>query len=286
MLLSELPAARPEHEHEHEPDTTAPVFAAFSDLLACVLGIFVLFFVWIISFEVNMASELERERAGRVQATDQLHELQTALAGPLRAGLITFVNGTIGIRGSVLFDLASAELRPEGSGLLSQLAEPLGSYLSTRDEVLMVSGFTDDLPVRVGPQSVFRDNWELSVHRSLTVVRAMIDAGVPPHALFAAGFGDNHPVAPNDSDQNRAKNRRVELAPVPRPKKVELPEAQAALAQGAVRSATVTPQAPIATPAPEAREDQQALEAFFRPQPQLHAAAPMPVNDLTNAGAN
>lgn len=264
MLLSEPPAPT-----EQDADSTAPVFAAFSDLLACVLGIFVLFFVWIISFEVSMASELERARAERVQATDELHGLQTALAGPLRAGLITFVNGTIGIRGSVLFDLASAELRPEGITLLSQLAEPLGSYLGTRDEVLMVSGFTDDLPVRVGPQSPFHDNWELSVQRSLTVVRAMIDAGVPSHALFAAGFGENHPVAPNDSDQNRAKNRRVELAPVPRPKKVELPEPRAAVAHAAVFSATVAPHLPSSP---------------IEPEPQLHAAAPK--SEQPNAGAN
>jgi outer membrane protein OmpA-like peptidoglycan-associated protein len=201
-----------------------PMFAAFSDLLACVLGIFVLFFVWVVSFEVSMASELENERAQRVQAIGRLRELETALAGPLRAGLITFIDGTIGIRGSVLFDLNSAELRDEGSVLLQQLAAPLGSYLSSHDEVLMVSGFTDDLQIRVGPASTFRDNWELSVHRSVTVVRALIDAGVSPDALFAAGFGENHPAVPNDSDVNRARNRRVELAPVKRPQKLELPE--------------------------------------------------------------
>ena len=170
MLLSEPPAPLDEDGDNH-----APIFVAFSDLLACVLGIFVLFFVWIVSFEVSMASELARERKERVQVTDQLLELRTALAGPLRAGLITFVNGTIGIRGSVLFDTASAELRPEGQALMSQLAEPLGTYLGSREEVLMVSGFTDDLAVRVGPQSPFHDNWELSAQRSLTVVRALID---------------------------------------------------------------------------------------------------------------
>jgi outer membrane protein OmpA-like peptidoglycan-associated protein len=209
-------------QSESEGDEAGlPVFAAFSDLLACVLGIFVLFFVWVVSFEVSMASELERERAERVSATDRLRELESALAGPLRAGLITFVDGTIGIRGSVLFDVNSAELRNGGSALLRELAAPLATYLSSRDEVLMVSGFTDDLQIRVGPQTAYHDNWELSVHRSVTVVRGLIDAGVPAESLFAAGFGQNHPVAPNDSDVNRAKNRRVEMAPVPRPHKRE-----------------------------------------------------------------
>jgi len=204
---------------ESEEDASLPVFAAFSDVLACVLGIFVLFFVWVVSIEASMAGELERERAERASADDRLRKLEAALAGPLREGLITFADGTIGIRGSVLFDVNSAELRADGVALLQQLAAPLASYLSSRDEVLMVSGFTDDLPIRVGPQSPYRDNWELSVHRSLTVVRALIAAGMSAESLFAAGFGENHPVAANDSDVNRAKNRRVELAPVERPRK-------------------------------------------------------------------
>jgi flagellar motor protein MotB len=214
-------------EREHEG--ALPVFAAFSDLLACVLGIFVLFFVWVVSFEFSMANDLERERAERVQATDKLSAattrlsaLEASLAGPLRAGLITFVNGTIGIRGSVLFDLNSAELRGEGQALLRDMAEPLGTYLSTREEVLMISGFTDDLQIRGGPLRPYQDNWELSVQRSVTVVRALIQAGVPQDALFAAGFGPNHPVVPNDNDGNRAKNRRVEIAPVPRPQAIKL----------------------------------------------------------------
>jgi outer membrane protein OmpA-like peptidoglycan-associated protein len=207
---------------ERESDSALPVFAAFSDLMACVLGIFVLFFVWVVSFEVSMAGDLARERAERLEATDRLRALEASLSGPLQAGLITFVDGTIGIRGNVLFDLNSAELRAEGEALMREMAQPLSTYLSSREEVLMVSGFTDDLPIRPGPLRPYRDNWELSVQRAVTVVRALVEAGVPQEALFAAGFGQNHPVVPNDTDLNRAKNRRVELAPVPRPRPLEL----------------------------------------------------------------
>jgi flagellar motor protein MotB len=207
---------------ERELDSQLPVYAAFSDLMACVLGIFVLFFVWVVSFEIGMQGDLDRERAEREQTSEKLRQLETALAGPLREGLITFAHGTIGIRGSVLFDLNSAELRGEGSALLREMAGPLSGYLQERDEVLMVSGFTDDLAIRAVPSSAYRDNWELSVQRSVTVVRALIDAGVPPESLFAAGFGQNHPIVPNDNELNRAKNRRVEMAPVPRPRKLAL----------------------------------------------------------------
>jgi flagellar motor protein MotB len=206
---------------DEEQASALPVWAAFGDLMACLLGVFVLFFVWIVSFEVTMAKDLQAERSEREAATARLTVLESALAGPLRAGLITFVDGRIGIRGSVLFDLNSAELRSTGRTLMSEMAGPLTAYLSSRDESLMVSGFTDDLPMR-GVLRTYRDNWELSAQRSLTVVRALVEAGVPDDALFAAGFGPNHPVASNDSDENRARNRRVEMAPVPRPRPLSL----------------------------------------------------------------
>jgi flagellar motor protein MotB len=219
---------------EEDSGATLPVWAAFGDLMACLLGVFVLFFAWIVSFEVSMATDLEAEREGRKAATDRLRELESALAGPLNAGLITFADGRIGIRGSVLFDVNAAHLRGEGRELLVDLARPLTTYLASREEVLMVSGFTDDLQMRGTPPSLWRgprpqrghpttgrtyeDNWELSAQRALTVVRTLIEAGVPKDALFAAGFGENHPIATNDSEANRARNRRVEMAPVARPR--------------------------------------------------------------------
>ncbi len=206
--------------HDEEGSAALPVWTAFGDLMACLLGVFVLFFVWVVTFQVGMANDLEQERAERVAATSRLSELETALAGPLRAGLITFTQGRIGIRGNVLFDLNSAQLRPEGRKLLREMAPPLAAYISTREEALMVSGFTDDLQMR-GVLRTYEDNWELSTQRSLTVVRELVAAGVAQDSLFAAGFGQNHPVAPNDTEENRAQNRRVEVSPVPRPKPLD-----------------------------------------------------------------
>jgi len=192
-----------------------PIWAAFGDLMACLFGLFVLFFVWLVTVQVALSEDLEQQAASLEEATARLDALESALAGPLASGLITLVDGTIGIRGSVLFDLSSAELRPEGRALLVELAPPLTAYLESQGQSVMISGFTDDLPLR--PMADFADNWELSAERALTVTRALVEAGIPSRLLFAAGFGENHPVAPNDSEAHRAQNRRVEIAPVPRP---------------------------------------------------------------------
>lgn len=129
---------------------------------------------------------------------------------------MTLINGRIGISGSVLFALNSDQLQPEGREVLKSLIEPLSAYLKANDEILMVSGFTDDQQVREGNRR-FADNWDLSAQRALTVTRALIDEGVPSSLVFAAAFGAEQPVASNADEEGRAKNRRVEIMPLPKP---------------------------------------------------------------------
>ena len=132
----------------------------------------------------------------------------------------------------LLFAFNSAELQPEGLALLRQLAGPVTTYLKARDEILMVSGFTDDRQVRGGNHQ-FADNWELSAQRSLTVTRALIEAGVPSSDIFAAAFGSEQPVADNAGAEGRARNRRVEMAPTPRPARANAAGSAASAASGA-----------------------------------------------------
>ncbi|MCB9600009.1 MAG: OmpA family protein [Polyangiales bacterium] len=200
---------------DREESEAPPIWPAFGDLMACLFGIFVLFFCWMVLMEVSLTEDLRQVEAEKAATEQRLDRLERALAGPLASGLITLTDGRIGIRGSVLFDLSSADLRTEGKRLLRDLAGPLRSYLAERHEALMVSGFTDDLQLR--QNGAFADNWELSAERSLTVTRELIDAGMPAEWVFAAGFGAHHPAVPNDSEDNRQLNRRVEIAPVPRP---------------------------------------------------------------------
>ena len=200
-------------------DGTAPVWAVFGDLMAGLVGAFVLILVFAMGLQLDLAERLKAEVQQRQAETQRLQALERALAGPLAAGRVTLANGRIGISGSVLFEFNSAELQPEGRQLLKSLAAPLAVYLAQRDEVLMVSGFTDDRPVRdAGKGAKFADNWELSAQRALTVMRTLIDDGVPSSAVFAAAFGAEQPVAPNADPAGRALNRRVEMAPTPRPR--------------------------------------------------------------------
>jgi flagellar motor protein MotB len=197
-------------------EPAAPIWAAFGDLMSVVLGAFMLILVGVIGMQLELSTRLEHEVRQRQMETQRRKTLEQALAGPLAAGRVTLVNGRIGINGSVLFALNSAQLQPEGRELLKSLAGPLSAYLHANDEILMVSGFTDDRQVRDGNRR-FADNWELSAQRALTVTRALIDESVPASSVFAAAFGSEQPVSSNADDAGRARNRRVEIAPVPRP---------------------------------------------------------------------
>ncbi|RJG16372.1 hypothetical protein D4A39_14015 [Alcanivorax profundi] len=200
----------------HDNDAQAsPVWAIFSDLMAALVGILVLVLVWVIGIQLELSQSLEQEKAKRLAEEQRRLALEQALADPLASGRVTFEDGRIGISGSVLFQLNSDQLQAEGVALLQDLVKPLQVYLNQHNQMLMVSGFTDDLPIQRGNRR-YEDNWGLSAQRALTVTRTLIDQGMPADQVFAAAFGPHQPVAPNDSNAHRAKNRRVELTTVPR----------------------------------------------------------------------
>lgn len=105
----------------------------------------------------------------------------------------------------VFFDLGEATLKPEARETLRKLAGTLRSLPNP----LRVEGHTDNLPINT-PR--FPSNWELSVHRATNVVRFLIEEeGFDPQKLSAAGYSEYRPLKPNDSAENRAMNRRVDI---------------------------------------------------------------------------
>jgi flagellar motor protein MotB len=215
----------------HDSDDNAQdasIWPVFGDLMAGVMGIFVLLLVWTLGLQLELSQSLKEEVAKREAEEQRRMALEQALADPLAQGRITLENGRIGISGQLLFGLNSADLQAEGRDLIKTLVGPLRVYLDDRDQLLMVSGFTDDLSIQAGTGK-FADNWELSAQRSLTVTRALIEEGMPADRVFASAFADQQPVVANTDAESRAKNRRVEMAPVPRTAK--LPASESAISK-------------------------------------------------------
>ncbi|SDW72042.1 chemotaxis protein MotB [Ruegeria halocynthiae] len=114
----------------------------------------------------------------------------------------------------VLFATGSATLSAEGRQEVAKVANILRSVAAEIPEglnwVIRVDGHTDNVPLAGSGR--YRDNWELSQGRALSVVRYMVDAlGIPPDRLAANGFGEFQPVNPADTPEARAQNRRIEL---------------------------------------------------------------------------
>jgi chemotaxis protein MotB len=112
----------------------------------------------------------------------------------------------------VLFDAGSADLSPAGKPTLDKLADAI-KQLETEippdiSWVLRIDGHTDKRPIST-PE--FPSNWELSAARAISVAKYLIADGVDPKRLVPAGFGDNRPIDPADTEAAYAKNRRIEF---------------------------------------------------------------------------
>jgi chemotaxis protein MotB len=109
----------------------------------------------------------------------------------------------------VLFGSGKADLSADGKTVLSEVATVLKEF---PDRKFIIAGHTDAEPLR---GSKFKDNWELSTARSLTVTKYLITAGVAPTNLSAAGYGEFDPIGDNATDEGKANNRRIEIILVP-----------------------------------------------------------------------
>jgi chemotaxis protein MotB len=112
----------------------------------------------------------------------------------------------------ILFDFGKATLTPEGRRILKKVA---GSLRDIRDRSIRVIGHTDPVPIHPDYRYKFPSNWELSAARAATVVRFLQRHGVDPHGMEAVGRSFYDPVAPNDTEEGRSRNRRVEILIAP-----------------------------------------------------------------------
>ncbi|MDL2273070.1 OmpA family protein [Oscillospiraceae bacterium OttesenSCG-928-G22] len=111
---------------------------------------------------------------------------------------------------NILFDSGRADLREDAAELVREVFQDVVAQYLEELEYIRIEGHTDSRPIHT---SQFRDNWDLSTARASTVHRYLL-ANVPeiqPAQLFYGGYGEYRPVAPNDSDENMALNRRVDI---------------------------------------------------------------------------
>jgi chemotaxis protein MotB len=124
----------------------------------------------------------------------------------------------VGLRnGQMIMQLPAGVLFPSGKDTLSKEGEATILEVATvlkdfTDRKFLITGHTDNVPIRGGK---FKDNWELSTARAVTVTRFLMENGVHPKLLGAAGYSEYDPVADNSTDQGKQENRRIEIVLLP-----------------------------------------------------------------------
>jgi chemotaxis protein MotB len=163
---------------------------------------------------VDLGKRLNSALAQKVQ---ELSRYRSEFFGRLRQILsqrsdILVVGDRFVFQSEVLFSKGSADLNPAGQMEIGKLAVALHELESQIPGdiawVLRVDGHTDNDPIQ---SSTFLSNWELSSARAIAVVKYLIEKGISPKHLVAAGFGEYQPIDPGDSEESKTRNRRIEL---------------------------------------------------------------------------
>jgi len=168
--------------------------------------------------QTKIADLGKRLNVALAQRVQELNRYRSDFFGRLREILggrtdIRIVGDRFVFPSEVLFASGGAELNEQGKVEMLKVGQALiqiGSEIPDDISwVLRVDGHTDNIPL--SGTGRIRDNWELSSSRATSVVRFFIEQGIPANRLVAAGFGEFQPLEDADTDEARAKNRRIEL---------------------------------------------------------------------------
>lgn len=120
----------------------------------------------------------------------------------------------VSFKGDILFSSGSHRLKKAGQKLLEAVYPVLEKSLVKSD--IFIAGHTDNVPIKEEFRHKYESNWDLSTHRAIEVVKYLIEKGLNPNSLTAAGYGEFKPVIDNRTEEGRLKNRRVELFLIPK----------------------------------------------------------------------
>jgi len=186
-------------------DRRAPIqlwLISYSDFMTILL----IFFLCMYGYTHMARMSLLKSQQKHI-SYDDFSKLVNKLKGSLGQNL-EVINGVdkvvVQLREKILFQSGRANLTTDAVGTLAELA----NSIKLVDGDIIVQGHTDTVPVVGGP---FKSNWELSAARAFSVIEALTQSGVMPERLSAWGFGENRPMAPNDKEENRIQNRRIEV---------------------------------------------------------------------------
>jgi chemotaxis protein MotB len=156
-------------------------------------------------------AQLEQEKGALEARSAQYEQLASSLKGQIDAGQIELseLRGkmTVKLKDKILFASGSAAIGKAGRSALDAVAE---AFKNLKGKNVLVSGYTDDVPT--GAKGPYEDNWDLSTARAVAVVRYLQWRGVDPAMLGAAGFSQYRSLAPNDNNEGRSQNRRIEIS--------------------------------------------------------------------------
>ncbi|MES9833185.1 MAG: type VI secretion system protein TssL, long form [Candidatus Thiodiazotropha sp. DIVDIV] len=158
--------------------------------------------------DIDVAKAAMQEKLEQ-EVESQAVELQEMLEEEIKEGLIDVdteaTNIIIRIQEKGSFPSGRANLNPDFFEVISKITD----VVATTPGRIIVAGHTDNIPIST---KRFRSNWELSSARAVTVVHAMLsNASIEEDRFLIQGYADSKPLVENDSSENRAQNRRVEL---------------------------------------------------------------------------
>jgi flagellar motor protein MotB len=194
----------------------------------------------------NRLDELRKAQAAAEARTQLFRDLAYRFKPLVDAGQLRIDNRrgelVVNVSGDLLFDPGRTEIRTVGKGVLMELAHALQQLpappAGQGPRRFLATSHVDDAPLK---SKHYRSTWELTAERAAAAVDYLVSLGIPGQSLTAAGAGSFDPIVPNDSTEDRAKNRRLEIALLP-----SAPPAAATTPPAPAASAATPPAAPPA----------------------------------------
>lgn len=193
----------------------------YGDLMTLLLTFFVLYYASFSEVEEKLSEKLMIEvneaQLQLIECNKELTAMQTNLKRFLKQNSLEndiklelkSNKLTIVTKSSISFETGKAELKPN----IYLILDAIGNLVVNEDNRIRVEGHSDNVPIAINGSSNFPSNWELSSARASSIIRYFIENfGINPERMEALGYGEYKPIFPNNTAENRSKNRRVEIS--------------------------------------------------------------------------